>query len=196
VVEVIIRQYLFYGIHMNAQGLADLFKHFLNSRLSSAAAFGATAGYLTLAHLTTVPAPPVTFAWLGWLVMIFTGIQFAWWTVSAAPGTITAIYAGLIRNLPIRFNKLSKAEKFVLQYLSEQETLLASLYDIAKHPGLPEPADSRVAAQSLVKRGLVASLKADRVMVTTKGARFLVENRHQPGFEPSKRPSNRGSWMG
>ncbi len=189
-------EYLFCGVDMNAQGLADLFKHFLNSRLSSAAAFASTAGYLALAHWTDVPSPPVSFAWMVWLVMIFSGFQCVWWSVSAMPGTLSGLYASLVRTLPIKFSRLTKAEIFVLQYLSELPHLQASLYDIAQHPGLTEPADSRVAAESLIKRGLVESLRSDRIKATPKGTRFLTENRHQPGFEPSARPSNTRSWMG
>jgi hypothetical protein len=100
------------------EGWAELFKHFLSSKLSSACLLVAAAVLcLGPTYVHWIPVAPDGWKWVAFGVMFFTASQCTWWIVSAI---YRCASRGLVKVwktvLPVRIEQLSNHEKYLLGF--------------------------------------------------------------------------------
>lgn len=100
-------------------GLADLFKHFLGNKLLSVALLIASLTLVVGPHYTPlVPAIPGGWQWIGFGVMLVTGVQCSWWTTRGCWGMSAQLVPVVKRQLfPVLLKHLTKDEAMLLEIL-------------------------------------------------------------------------------
>lgn len=179
---------------VSGQGWADLLKHFLTSKLSSAALFLATGLAVVGPHFTDkIPSTPPTFLWAVFILMTFTGAQCAWWIITAsADSTRHAVRKLKARLFRLTISKVTKDEALVIAILGEDRFLSAEIYELSGNQLFEEPSLVMLAVKSLEAYGIV-EVRRGRVTLTTAGQKFLTENREHFGAPLRK---NAYGWMG
>lgn len=158
------------------EGVSDVFKFFQASRLASAALL-VTAACLIFGHqyFPVVPVVPVEWRWLIWAVMCFTGFQCAGWTLQALVRFTKNLLRASRRALfPVRLQKLSLAEQFVLTVATDNDGNFFPEH-AQRYTPKPESIDISLAEQSLIRRGLMEN-GFMATTLTEEGKKFCLTN--------------------
>lgn len=168
------------------EGWAELFKHFLSSKLSSACLFVA-ATVLCFGHnyAQWIPEVPDGWRWIAFGVMVFTACQCVWWIFSAICQRILKSCVKIWKViLPVRIQQLSKEEKYLLGFATAASGQL-DLQRLEEHRqferdvNAPEPIVAKVAASNLLRLGLIDYNMMGGYYMTDMGNRFVVKY-HEP----------------
>lgn len=164
------------------EGWAELFKHFLSSKLSSACLLvAATVLCLGPTYVRWIPAIPDGWKWVAFGVMIFTASQCTWWTVNAifkwVSRSVLSVWKAV---LPVRIEKLSKHEKFLLGFAAAAGGYL-DLNRLEEHcrsrgdTNAPDMIQAKVAASNLIRWGLIDYTMTGDYHLTDMGNRFVLK---------------------
>lgn len=171
------------------EGWAELFKHFLASKLSSACLLIAS---ITLCfghdYAVWIPDVPEGWRWLAFGIMVFTGCQCLWWSISVAGRLVRRTASAAWKAIfPVRIQKLSKYEKYLLGFTSAAGGFL-NLRRLEEHrqfetdSNAPDPIAAKVAASNLYKWGLLDYTIMGDLYLTDMGSRFVLK--HQEPVKP------------
>lgn len=176
------------------EGLAELLKHFLSSRLSSASLLVAsTVLSFGPKYLNWVPEVPDEWKWAPFGVMIFTAGRCVWWSVTAlAKWSGEQIPKLWQAAFPFKIGQATEDEVKVIRLLGDDKCMSLLPLEITGNMIFEEPAAANVAIDSLKQHGIVERDSAF-VRLTAKGQEFLRANRQTIG-PPRKR--TRHDWMG
>ena len=157
------------------EGWADLLKHFLTSRLSSASMF-VTSAVFTLGprHLDFVPALPEGWQWVPFAAMVFTGVQCTWWGLSS-------LLRGSIKLIPKRRppgltpRSLTDDEKMLLAVVAKKGPM--QVEHLARWGAFSDPFAPSVCAKSLAEKRLLDRGFGMSAGPTTEGKAFVMRFR-------------------
>ena len=164
------------------EGWAELFKHFLASKLSSSCLLAASS-VLCFGHsyAAWIPEVPDGWKWIAFGVMVFTACQVVWWIFSEVCQQVHKTFVKLWKSIfPVRIQQLGKYEKYLLGFAAAAGGYL-DLGRIEEHRQLerdanaPEPIAAKVAASNLLKWGLVDYTMVGGYYITDMGNRFVLK---------------------
>lgn len=170
--------YLYSMGHMMLDGVTDVLKHFQASKLASVALL-ITSVFLIFAprYLTDVPGVPEGWNWLPWTVMVFTGVQCAWWATSTAYDAIRSGLQKLHRIwMPVKLKHLSEDERIVLAFAAANEGHFNPRH-LDGRDNVPEPIAISLAETSLVRRGLMHHGMMGGSFMSEEGKRLVLAHR-------------------
>jgi hypothetical protein len=158
------------------EGVSDVFRFFRGSRLASVALLTSTVVLsFGQSYSSAVPTVPSDWRWLLWAVMIFTGLQCAYWALEAIFGVCVEAGRALRDGMfPVKLQELSGAEQFVLAIASAHNGYFFE-ENAAQYSPRPEAIAVSLAQQSLVRRGLMESSFSGSYL-TENGKIFCLAN--------------------
>jgi hypothetical protein len=161
-------------------GLADLFKHFIGDKLLSIALLIASLILIVGPHYTPlVPAIPGGWQWIGFGIMVVTGVQCSWWTIRGL-WHASARFLPIVRRrlFPVLPKHLTKDEEMLLEILvldyAHRSAQISSIgYTYGQYfSGQLALLD---AAKSLEKRGLLLPIQRGYAGFTDEGRSFALK---------------------
>jgi hypothetical protein len=161
------------------EGWADLFKHFLSSKLSSFCLLITSAALFFGHHVfQAVPPVPESWNWVVFAVMIFTATQCIWWTLAGIEEMFKDILKFIVHVKsfpePLSPDGLSDIHKAILR--SIEAGGVGRFIGTLDRAIFPDQLALEVAIQDLVASGLITA-EMGFINLSGYGQRFVLKYR-------------------